>query len=227
MARNGLLVGGIYTIPDVAELVEAEQAEVRIWIEGRKGRQDPVIDNQVGRIGRKVAVSFTNLMELRFVAFFSKAGVRLNEIRRIMGEVRNEIAHPHPFATRTVFATDGRKIVAKIGRQNGVEAIYDLRTKNYEMGVVVLDTLKKDVEFDPEGEAISWRPRPRTAPNVIIHPSFAFGHPILRESGIPTATIADAVKAEGGVADVAVLYDVPVKQVREAMRFEKSLRMAA
>lgn len=227
MASNALLTGGIYTIPDVAELVRATAGEVRVWVEGRKGKQTPVIDNQVGRIGNRVAVSFTNLMEIRFVAFFTNAGVRLNEIRRIMADVRDEVEHPHPFATKTVFATDGKKIVAKIAKENGVEDIYDLRSHNYEMPDVMYDTLKRDVEFDPAGEMISWRPRPQIAPNVIIHPSLAFGHPVLRESRIPTSTIAEAVEAEGSAASVAVLYNVPEKQVREAVRFEQNLRLAA
>src|SRR5690606_21213516 len=123
---------------EVARLVAAPQALVRTWIDGRTNRQRPVIINQLGRMDSTTAISFTNLMELRFVAVFAGAGVKLPAIRAILDEVRDAIDHPHPFATSTVFKTDGKKIVADIARSNGVDVLYDLKSKNYEMPVVVL-----------------------------------------------------------------------------------------
>ncbi|KWV59825.1 hypothetical protein AS156_30335 [Bradyrhizobium macuxiense] len=221
-----LLESGIYTIPEVAELVQAPQEIVRVWVEGHTGKQVAVIDNQLGRVGGKVAVSFTNLMELRFVATFASAGVGLREIRKIMDEVKQTLEHPHPFATHTIFKTDGKKIVAEIAQRNGV-SIYDLRTKNFEMLAVVMKSLKDDVAYDPQGDAISWRPRPKIAPNVIVHPHFSFGRPVLKDSRIPTATLAQSAKVEGSAAFVADIFDVPERQVREAIRFEQELRKAA
>jgi uncharacterized protein (DUF433 family) len=225
-SKPDLLEMGIFTIPEVAELVEAPQSLVRVWVEGHTGKQVAVIVNQLGRVGGKVAVSFTNLMELRFVATFAAAGVGLREIRRIMAEVRDTLEHPHPFATRTVFKTDGKKIVAEIAAKNGV-MIYDLKSKNFEMLAVVMQSLKDDVTYDPHGDAISWRPRPKIAPNVIIHPHFSFGRPVLKTSRVPTATLAKSVAVEGSAKFVAEIYDVPEKQVREAVSFERHLRRAA
>lgn len=227
MLYSGLLSAGIYSVPEAAQLVEAEQAETRVWIEGRKGAQDPLINNEIGRIGNKLAISFTNLMELRFVAFFSNAGVRLNAIRSIMNEVRDTLEHPHPFATKTVFRTDGKKIVAEIARKNGVESIYDLRARNYEMPVLIMKTLHEDVVYDPHGDAISWCPRPKVAPNVIVHPAHSFGQPILLKSLVPTATIAKAYRVEGDSEIVAEMYEIPESQVIEAVRFDEILRQAA
>lgn len=218
---------GIYTVPNAAELVEAPPQLVRIWVGGHKGKQYPVIVNEMPKVDGRVAVSFHSLMELRFVAVFHGAGVKLREIRKIMGEVRRTLEHPHPFATNTVFTTDGRKIVAKIARDNGVENIYDLRSKNYEMHPVVVASLKDDVIYDPAGDATAWRPRRKIAPNVVIHPAFSFGQPILEHSRIPTSALADAVKAEKSAKAVAWLYEIPEKQVKEAVKFERELRRAA
>lgn len=226
MAVN-LLTTGIYTIPEAADLVEAEQPDLRVWIEGRPGKQDPIIENDLGKLGHKTALSFTNLMELRFINLFSRAGVRLNEIRSILEEVRHTLEHPHPFATNTVFRTDGRRIVADIARRNGVSSIYDLKTQNYEMKLVVMDSLKEDVVFDPRGDAVSWRPRPQIAPNVILHPTMSFGRPIVLPSRIPTEAIAKAMKAEGDEHFVAQIFEIPVKHVREAVSFQANLRRAA
>jgi hypothetical protein len=43
------------------------------------------------------------------------------KIRAIMDEVRDILKHPHPFATKTVLKTHGKKIVAEIARKNGVQ----------------------------------------------------------------------------------------------------------
>jgi uncharacterized protein (DUF433 family) len=227
MAQPDLMESGIYTIPEAAELVHAPQANVRVWIEGHTGKQDPVIDNQLGRCGGKTAVSFANLMELRFIAKFVAAGVGLREIRAIMQEAKDTLNHPHPFSTKVVFRTDKRKIMAEIARKNGVDLIYDLKSKNYEMHPVVIGSLLDNVIFDPQGEAISWTPRPNIAPNVIVHPRLAFGRPVLKKSHIPTATVAKAVKVEGSARFVAGIFDLSEKHVKEAVRFERHLRIAA
>lgn len=227
MLHPGLLSSGIYTVPEAARLVEAEQNETRVWIEGRKGAQDPMIDNQIGKIGSKTAISFTNLMELRFISMFIDAGVRLGAIRSIMKEAKDTLEHPHPFATNTVFRTDGRRIVAEIARKNGISSIYDLRTKHYEMPMLVMDMLLKDVVFDPRGEAVSWRPRPKIAPNVIVHPAHSFGKPILVESLVPAETIAKTFKIEKDYELVAEMFEIPEAHVIEAVRFDEALRGAA
>ena len=42
-----LLATGIYTIPEAARLVEVPQDEMRVWVEGRKNKQSPIINNQM------------------------------------------------------------------------------------------------------------------------------------------------------------------------------------
>ena len=186
--------------PEAAALVGTTERKVRGWVTGYQGGDDPLIDNELGWIDDRLAFSFTNLMEIRFVAFFVKAGVKLRQIRAIMNEAKRALDDPHPFATSVVFRTDGRKVVAEIGRRNGVKNIYDLRTRNYEMRNVVLMSLKDDVEYDPSGDIRLWRPRPKLAPHVILHPKFSFGQPVLEDSRVPTAALRDAITAEAEAA---------------------------
>lgn len=228
MTAPNLLETGIYTVAEAAYLVRASKQKVRGWVTGYpKTKRAPIIDNEIGWIENRVAFSFANLMEVRFIAFFERAGVHFWHIRSIMDQVKAELLHPHPFATNIVFRTDGRKIVAEIGERNGGYRIFDLRSKNYEMRSVILETLMDDVIYDPSGVARAWYPRQHIAPNVIVHPRFAFGRPILKDSRVPTHAIAEAVEAEGGIRAVAQWYEVPEKQVREAVKFEINLRKAA
>jgi uncharacterized protein (DUF433 family)/DNA-binding transcriptional MerR regulator len=225
-----LLLTGIYTISEAAALIGVSKRRVRGWVIGYEDtKRSPLIDNELGSFGRvngRIAFSFANLMEMQFIKFFEDAGLKPAYIRSIFDEARRMLRTPHPFATRNVFLTDGRKIMEE-GVSSGGLFLYDLKTKNYEMKTVVIDTLMDDVVYDASGHARLWYPRRYLAPNVIIHPRFAFGQPVLRDSAIPTRTIANAVKAEGNQRAVATWYDLPEKQVREAVRFEDSLRKAA
>src|SRR5436190_1519894 len=153
MKAPNLIETGIYTVAEAAVLIGTTQRKVRGWVEGYEGRDAALIDNELGWLDGRLAFSFTNLMEIRFVAFFVKAGVKLRHIRSIMDDVKREFHHPHPFATQTVFRTDGKKIVAEIAKLNGVKDIYDLKSRNFEMRPVVLMSLMEDVEYDPQGRS--------------------------------------------------------------------------
>lgn len=110
-------------------------------------------------------------MEIRFVAFFSNAGVRLNEIRSILDEAKLLLDKPHPFATNTVFRTDGRKIIAEIGRHNGIQDVYDLKSKNFAMRVVVIDSPEERCRFRPRGRCPILAPTTSDCPKRRGEPS--------------------------------------------------------
>lgn len=225
--RPDLLRAGIFTVQEAADLVGVGGRLARAWVAGQKGKQEPIIDSQLGLVSGKIAISFTNLMELRFIAAFHREGVRLEEIRRILDEAKAFLDHPHPAATKVFFQTDGQKIFAAIGRKDGDNSLYDLASKNYAMFPIIQNSLKKDVEFDPKGNMVLWYPRKTIAPHVFIDPSISFGRPVLKKSLIPAETLFDAVSAEGSAEAVAELYEVPVAQVREAVRFHENLMQAA
>ena len=168
----------------------------------------------------------SRLMELRFVARFVAAGVKVRTIRQIMGDVQRELARPHALATNRMFTTDGKNIFLRILRESGKEDVVDLRSKNYEMLAVIADSLKDDVIFDAAGDATAWFPRRDSAPNIVIHPRFSFGRPILLQSHVPTEAIEASVKVEG-VDGTADLFEVPVEHVREAIKFQNEIRRAA
>lgn len=91
-------------------------ARVRLALPSRDTRRrifdNALIENQLARADDETAISVTNLMELRFVALFAAAGVNIRTIRTIMDEAKRTLEHPHPFATRIIFRTDGKKVVA-------------------------------------------------------------------------------------------------------------------
>jgi uncharacterized protein (DUF433 family) len=228
VVESDLSRSGIYSVSDAASLICASSQSIRAWIDGWPDSETPpIIEDDLGWVDGRLAFSFANLMEFRFVAFFVDAGVKLREIRKNMDEARVTLHLRHPFATNVVFKTDGSKIVAEIAHRHGVADIYDLKSKNFEMVTVVYMSLKEGVVYDPKGNAEAWFPRRALAPNVIVHPRLAFGRPVLRGNGIPTEAIASTFKAEDSIDTTAMLFEISRSRVKEAVAFETDLERAA
>ncbi|HKD47230.1 MAG TPA: DUF433 domain-containing protein [Rhizomicrobium sp.] len=223
-----LIDRGLYTVGDAARLLKVSPARVRGWIAGYpRTKSDPILRNDVGWLDGSLAFSFANLMEIRFIEHFTALKVRTATIREMAREAERVLRHPHPFATKTVFQTDGKKIFAEIAESTGDQKLYDLRDKNWAMLQIIEQSLHREVTYDPSGDAAIWTPRP-AIPSVVVHPRMSFGQPILKKEGIPTRALFEAFQAEGDDADsVAKWFQITPDQVREAVEFEINLAMAA
>jgi uncharacterized protein (DUF433 family) len=220
-----LLSRGIYTIGDAARLLSMSPGRLREWVTGHyrlKGK--PLISSEIEQIDHRIALSFVNLVEARFIDAFSKYGVKVRSIRHMAEEARRILDHPHPFASEVIFQTDGQKIFMVTYEATRDPRLYDLKGKNWALPDVVASALKTEVLYGPSGLAHAWYPRKAEAPKVVVNPKIAFGQPALDESGVPTKTIADAVTAaDSGVETIARWYQIPSEQVEQAVRFEKEL----
>ena len=225
MDGGTFLTAGLYTVSDAVRLLRAYQVnnqKVRGWVSGYVRTQaDPIVDNEVGFFGGKLAMGFLNLMEVRFIAYFAAYGVKVASIRYMAAEAKDMLQHEHPFATDAIFATDGKKIFAKSAEATGDRRMYDLKDKNWAFYEMIAASLKKGVEFDPSGAAKTWHLADQVAPDVALNPLVAFGQPTLDESGVPTEALFDAFNVEGETYEsIAYWYDVPVEHVKQAVRFE-------
>lgn len=220
-----LLSTGIFSIPQTARLIRVHPARLRAWVCGHAGAKGaPLIKSQLAAVDHSIALSFVNVIEARFIAEFARHGVHVRSIRCMAEEAQNFLSTPHPFATDNIFRTDGRKIFIETARRTGDPKLYDLKGHNWAIHKILKDALLEGVEFGA-GMAEAWFPRKRTAPDVRINPKVSFGSPALIDSGVPTEALRDAWVAEDGdYGSVARWFDVPVKQVKEAVKFERDLK---
>lgn len=224
-----LLASGIYTVPEASRLIGVHPNKIRGWVAGYPRTQsDPIIRNQIEDQNGQLAFSFTNLMEARFVNFFSQHGVNARSIRLMAEEARRILSHPHPFATNIIFTTDGERIFATAADKAQDKKLYDLKSKNFAFYRIIKQSFKEGVEYDPSGEAMSWRPRKHIAPHVILNPKMAFGQPVMETSGTPTRAIFDAFRADGETYEsVGYWFEVPPEEVEEAVTFEFEIARTA
>jgi uncharacterized protein (DUF433 family)/DNA-binding transcriptional MerR regulator len=231
-ASDRFLGVGIYPVPQVTRLTGIPSARIRRWIKGydfrtgqERHRSQPVWKTQLPVVEKKAALSFLDLLELRFIDAFLTAGVSLSKIRKAAEMAADLVGHDHPFSTNT-FRTDGKRIFGELTHQKtGKKAMIDLHDAQLGVAEFIIPSLTASIVFDEgTGRASKWRPAPE-APAVVLDPAREFGQPIIDDVGIQTATLVDAWKAEGSIDRVAKNFDLRADQVEQAIRFE--LRPAA
>jgi len=224
-----LLRSGIYTVSEASKLLRVRPERIRGWIAGYpRTKAPPLINNEIGWLRHTLSFAFVNLMEMRFIQHFSSYGVKVATIRRLAREAERILRHNHPFATSTVFKTDGKKIFADIAAETNDRKLYDLAAQNWAMADVIAQSLYAGAIYDPSGDISGWHPRHDIAPDVVMLPHVSFGQPIIAEYGIPTRTLVEAFYAEDQNCDtVSKWYEIPPKLVNQAVKFEMDLALAA
>ena len=226
---SNLLNAGLYTVPDAARLTRISTGKIRRWLKGydfksgqRIHHSDAVWKGELPPIENKLALSFRDLLELRFVDAFIRAGVSWRTMRHAHAKAQEELATTHPFCSNRI-ATDGKNILLRQGEEDSDEALINLVNNQREFRRIVQDFLK-ELEFS--GSDIIWYPLGKDR-QIVIDPRRNFGQPTVTKSGVPAATLARSVKANSSREIVARWYEVHPDEVRDAVEFEESLAKAA
>jgi uncharacterized protein (DUF433 family)/DNA-binding transcriptional MerR regulator len=229
-ARNSnLLNAGLYTISEAARLTRIGPGKIRRWIRGydfRSGssirHSEAVWQGAIKPLDNKVSLSFRDLLELRFVDAFIRAGVSWRTMRRAHAKAQEDLRTTHPFCSNKIF-TDGRRILLQQGEEDADQILVDLATDQAEFSRIV-EPFRKELEFS--GNDVVWWPLGK-ARQIVLDPKRNFGQPTATKSGVPTATLARSVKANSSQEIVAGWYEVHPDEVRDAVEFEESLAKAA
>jgi uncharacterized protein (DUF433 family) len=235
MAELGL---GMYTLSEASRLIGADTRAISRWLYGYdyssgsgskhiRKHSDPLWSPQyaTNEFGEKI-IGFHDLLELRIVREFIRRGVSLQVIRHCLYTARQIFDVEYPFTSRR-FATDGETIFLAAVRQGGKEAeMLNLRTRQYAFREIIKDSLYAGIEYAGDF-ASRWYPMARSKV-VVVNPAIDFGHPIVEESGIPTASLyATYLAEERNKSVVAQIFEISAKHVAAAVRFEEKLRIAA
>jgi len=232
--RQSLLGVGVYTVPEAARLTGVSAPRIRRWLTGYtfKSRSAtrssaPVWGRQIGSSKDELVLSFRDLLEVRFVDAFRRHGVSWKTIRLAAERAAEIVEDSHPFSTKR-FKTDGRSIFADIAQETREESLLDLAKSQYELKSIVDPFLFAGLEFSElHGVPVRWWPLGRDR-RVVLDPERSFGQPIVTPESVPTAILAQAVKAEDGSLEaVARWYLVDSKAVKDAVEFENRLAAAA
>ena len=199
-----------YRITDVARYAHTNVNTVSSW----HHRSTPVLP---GRERRK-PLSYLELVEVAFVAFFRGMGISMQRIRNARDYVAQNFNASYPFA-EYVFKTEGFHVLMDYAQ-------YDPGFKTDQ--IIVADahgqeawtTLMGDrfAEFDYEYElAMRWHPASRGS-LVVIDPRISFGAPTVK--GLPTWVIVGRWRAGESPDEIMDEFGIEKDAVRDALLFE-------
>lgn len=211
---------GAYTAAEAGRLIGVPAATLRHWVfgysydhHGPRVQQEPLWRPQYGLDQDEPLLGFRDLLEARIVRGFRRQGIGLPTIRSCLRFAREIVEDDHPFSTKR-FKTDGKRLFLET--EGG--SLVDLKLRQNVFKKVVEPSFV-DLDFDANVASRWWLlPNKKT---VVLDPSRSFGQPIVAQSGVPTARLAQAVEAEGSVRRVAQIFELQPALVKDALEFER------
>lgn len=227
MKTEETLIGiGLYSFSEAARLLGVNPSKVSRWLKGYyfSGKNyQPLWNSEITLDDGDKFLGFRDLIELKVALEFIKIGVPTNKIRQAIDMSRELFDEDYPL-TADKFKTDGKNVFIKIIESNDggktEERLINTFKRQYEFANIINRSLKW-VDFDENRMPTQWWPLGKNK-GILVDPGRAFGQPIERDSGIPTAILAQAAN-DVGVESAALIYDVSNNAVRRAMEFEKNL----
>ena len=209
---------GIYSPRQAARLVGGSAQEIRRWTRG-SGPNEPLWNAYYQELDDTAELSFADLIEVRVVKAFRQAGVSTQAIRFAIRFSQEKFGVERPLSTLE-FKTDGSEILMKaVEEDDDFISLAKVRPGQKVFADIVRQSVK-DLEY--EGETVA-RWRPHKTKDVVIDPSRQFGSPIIDEFGVATSTLFEEFKYYDDARYLSKVYDIPLRLVNEAIRFETLL----
>lgn len=219
--ENTLSIGnGIYTVPDIANILRLPYSKVNMWLnEYWDGKLGQLFNAKYSwRIDGTRAVGFHTLVEFYVMMQFAEAGVKAAQVLKAHTELSKTYNTFFPFAQKQIIeniSTDGKRIYLNI---KGIPVTLD-GTKQFN-----LDFIKgffKKLDFDNELLATRLWPLGKEKA-VVCDPHHKFGQPVIDGTNIQTEALYKMYQAKEPIPFIALLYELPLKKVKDAISFHKT-----
>ena len=213
-------------------MLQLGKGTAKRWIDGyrRLGKHYPPIVRE-GRT-HDDAVSWGEFVETALLSAYRDLGPQIYHLRGIVERLRESLNVRYPLAhVRPLVDVPTMKLVLDTQRATGLDQdlwlVRELGTGQLKLSEGA-HLFKIKTDFDtPRGAtdvvAMRYHPLgPGTA--VTIDPQQRFGQPVVR--AVPTAVLAEQVRAGDPIESVAVAYQLSPDEVRQAFRYEEGERAA-
>jgi uncharacterized protein (DUF433 family)/transposase len=219
-----LLARDVYSMAQVDELLGLTAGTARRWIDGyeRGGRHYEPVSRET-TTEREIA-TWGELVETRLLASYRDKGVSMLHMRPAVERLRQEFQLKYPLAHVKPYVS-GRELVYAVQDEVGLDPA--LRFVVARSNQYILTPPSQDFFDHVESEndvVVRLRPLGQRSP-VMVDPLRQFGAPVVRS--VPTEVIAEQFRAGDEEEMIAELYELDLKDVRAAIRYELTVRSAA
>jgi uncharacterized protein (DUF433 family) len=215
--RKPALGIGLYSVPDVARILDLELPFVRRWLrEYWEGRFKKNKKNYTtwGK-GREKTVHFYTLIEFYVFYQLRKQGLSAQSIAKAHEIIAEELKTPFPFATSNIL-TDGKKILYKIGDEIIINAD---RSRQLNFAAIIKEFCQQ-MDFGKDHLAIRYWPLGK-GKNIVVDPHHQLGQPTIRNTNILAETLYRMYTAGEKIDFIASLYNVADIDVTDSIEFFK------
>jgi len=205
---SALIGRGIYDPTEAARLVRVHPESLARWTTGRNPLVTPTFER---------FFDFEDLVSLLVIAQLSRRGVHMNEIRRGVEVLSDELGVDRPLAHIDApkrLATVGSAFFANIGEWADAGKGFQLAFQS------MIEPVLRPLEYDTHGMAQLWRPLKLVTATPVVQA----GTPCIEATRVPTTTIDGLVRVGEELEDIAFDLDLEIEQVEAALRFEAALR---
>lgn len=206
-----------YRVSDAAKYADIHHNTIYAW--------ERTASPDAPRRPTRAPLSYLELIEVAFVAFFKDMGIPLQRIRNTHDHIAEYAGTDYPFVSRQFMS--GRFSYRLLMEQDVPEsprwpARVVMRGSNgrHSQDERVVEWFSR---FDYEYEvAVRWRLR-GDASQVVVDPRISFGAPTV--AGIPTQIIAGRREAGEPLSEIASDFVISETAVLDALHFENSPRL--
>lgn len=206
-----------YSYADADYMARASRGTARRWISGyhylapsgERVEQPPVTQG----LDRRGEISFLDLVEIVAIGQLKEHGFSLKTIRHIVQNCQEILEVPRPLATQK-FKVGGREVFVDIG----INLVEVGRRRGEQAWSEILAPFLETLDYT-QGLASRWWPEGRDGV-VVVDPSYGFGFPVIRNSGVRTEILLERFLAGDPPSEIAGDFNLRPPDVEQALRFE-------
>lgn len=218
---------GLYTVEEAALYARVPTRTMSRWLYGDR-RGAPVLSPQFpgSRDDRIVTfLDFVQSLHVRQIRTDTKCKIPLDKIRRAIEVARDHYGVPYPLAMDHTTFLYGDEIGIKLGEDQYVEVTG--KTAHHQMLGKIVKLYMKDLTFDRQGLADSFKAGTYCNFDILMRPAVRFGEPLLPSCGYTARTLWEATTTEGSFEAAADAYGITAAEVEAGYRHIESLASAA
>ncbi len=215
--KNNIALGnGIYTVPDLALILQLPQPKVRRWL---TDFYDQRLANNKERyswgIGKGRATNFLTLIEFYIFYLLREQKIGANKILEAHKNMSRELKTPYPFASSKLLI-------------NKKDILYEVITDTWvyadNSNQIIIHTLIENffnkIDFSDNALAERFWPLGKEH-TIVVDPHHQFGQPVIDGTNINAASIYSMYQSGEPPATIGILYDLTDEQINDAIAFCK------
>lgn len=213
---------GVYTLQEAALYSGASSHKLSRWLYGTK-ETAPIIKSQ---FYDEHLVSFLDLIQAKAINHARKLGISMQKIREAINTVKKDYDMDFPLAyNKALVEFDNQLLFQNRDTQEIIQVTG--KPKHQKMIPDIIKGFMQDLEFNVEGKAIKYTPFVSNGIKITLNPKVQFGQPLVGNTGYRADILYKAYLAEDSYKSVTDEFAVEIDDVKTAVLYMESLKVAA